>query len=860
MNKRPLFWAVMCFALGEVLYIVADKGDKISTALVVLICLALIYRRLNVKWYKLIIYTVMLTAGFARIAWEEDNSPYYKLFGRGEYETVSVEYGDYTIEHMSGQRHEEYDYLRDEYVNGEDYDAYINGENDDAYSYGLDNNMKRYESISGVGIVDNVSLGSSGYSLTVLINYSETDSKSITDAYRIIIYGVSEQFNIGEHVRVDGEVMAFVPTGNPGEFNRANYYKARGIVGYGFQSSMSLWLLEGEVGLWYKLKFALYNLRGALEKSLESICDEKSKALYSGILLGDKTDISHKDMLLYRLAGIAHIFAISGLHIGIAGGLLYKLLRKCGVKFLPAALCSMFITVLYGIMTGFSFSTIRAVVMLGLSLLGEVLGRRYDLLTGIGLALGVLLIGQPFRILDGGLLLSFGAVAGVAVSQYIVKLLENIKGFKKLQKKKNRLLYAVISGFIFSQGINLVTIPLIAYTYFQIPMYSVFLNVIIVPLMSVTVFCGFLGALFGLVNQFFGSLIILPGVWSLRLYQGICTLLQSLPCDVINTGKPQLIELIIYYVVLFICLLCLNPVYISRLRIWIHNRKKKWIPYMRLRAMSYAVMGTIILIGVVGLVAVRYSGPKEEIIFLDVGQGDGTLIKTESGINMIVDGGSTSSDSLGEYVVYPALLAKNMGHIDYWFISHLDEDHISGLKYLLDLELDAGIKIDNIVLSYNLKGNVDSWLMEEARAKGINIIYMKQGDALVDKSFVIEAVHPGEAFDSDDRNEQSLVISYRTDKISVLFTGDIGEQGINAILEEETISGEYDILKVPHHGSKYSYSMLFLDEIEADVAVISCANRNSYGHPHKEITEGLTNAGCQIYRTDYMGAIWVTLP
>ncbi|MBO5389659.1 MAG: DNA internalization-related competence protein ComEC/Rec2 [Lachnospiraceae bacterium] len=841
MNKRPLFWAVMCFALGEVLYIVADKGNKISTTLVVLICLAIIYRKLKVKWFKVVVYSLMLMVGFLRISWEDACYPYYKLFGPVEYEIGEAYYGGYSVEHLTAQ-----------YGN-----ALCWKDSSDEYgSYSQEyNNLGRYTNINGAGVVEDVTTGGSGYNLTVLINYSETDRGNIGNSYRIILYGIAEKYSIGDCVRVEGELVAFVPRGNPGEFNRGNYYKARGIVGYSFQGAMLVSWVGKDDGLWYRLKSVLYGFRDELEKSLEGICDDDSKGLYSGILLGDKADIPDKDMLLYRMSGIAHIFAISGLHIGIIGGVLYKLLRKFGIRFLPSSILAVGLTVLYGIMTGFSFSTMRAIVMLGLSLLGEVLGRRYDLLTGIGLALGVLLIGQPFRILDGGLLLSFGAVAGVAVSKYIVKLFENIKSFRQLQRKKTRRLYSMVSSVIFAMGINLVTVPLIAYTYFQIPLYGVLLNVIIVPLMSLTVFCGFFGVLLGLVNQFFARLVILPGVWSLKIYQGMCTLFQELPFDVINTGKPHIIELIIYYSVLCVSLICLNPSYISRLRKWIHHRKKKWIPYMQLRIVGCLVAAMAIIIGSAGVITVRCLYDREKVIFLDVGQGDGTLIKTANGTNIVVDTGSTTNDSLGEYVVYPALLAENMGHIDYWFISHLDEDHTSGLEYMLSLEIDVGITIDNIVLSRNVKEFGSDSLIELAIAKGINIIYMQQGDVLTDKSFVIEAVHPGDTFELEDKNEQSLVLSYKTDKISILFTGDIGEQGINAIMKDGIISGRYNILKVPHHGSKYSYSMLFLDKLEAEVAVISCAERNSYGHPHKDMLEGLICSGCDIYRTDNMGAI-----
>ena len=141
--------------------------------------------------------------------------------------------------------------------------------------------------------------------------------------------------------------------------------------------------------------------------------------------------------------------------------------------------------------------------------------------------------------------------------------------------------------------------------------------------------------------------------------------------------------------------------------------------------------------------------------------------------------------------------------------------------------------------------------------KGINIIYMHKGDKITNDSFAIEALHPSSGFESDDKNEQSLVIDYRSDNVSILFTGDIGKQGIEAILKSKSISNNYDILKVPHHGSKYSCSIGFLNSVNAEIAIISCGYRNSYGHPHEDMIEGLKDLDCDVYRTDYMGAIIV---
>ncbi len=856
MNNRPLFWAVMCFALGEVLYIIAGRGSEISTALVVLICVAFIIIRLKLDWKKKFLYVIALVIGLVRGWYGEQCYMGNALFGYGEYETQQLKQDGYSISYLTGVTYDGNGYLREQV------------------------------SVEGVGIVDQVAeSGSGGYNVTVELLISKTGEIEITRAYKVIIYSVDSSFAIGDMVYVEGIIRAFVPTGNPGEFDRRSYYKARGIAGYGIGSNVSVLLVNEEVQsaatflkheellymgqlekAWYGLRNSLNEARQYFTNVLYQICDDSSAEVYAGILLGDKGRIPDEDMLLYRLSGIAHIFAISGLHIGIVGGLLYKLLRKMGLRFLPSAGLAMGMTLLYGVMTGFSFSTIRAVVMLAMYLGGQVIGRKYDMLTGMGLALGILLVVEPYRMLDGGLLLSFGAVSGVVLAKYIIKLLEKRKEFRKLQKKKYRWLYSIISAIIFSVGINVVTTPLIAYMYYQVPLYSALLNMLVVPLMTLTVYCGFFGVLLGCVSTFWGGIVIYPGVISLKLYQELCGLFQKLPVAVINTGKPHIAELVLYYIVLLVTVVCLNTETIAWVRRGIHKSTRKWMPYERLRRIGILIVVMCVVVCGGAAMVVRSNRVAEEIVFLDVGQGDGAIICTKKGTNIVVDLGSSSNESLGEYVACPALLTQCRGTVDYWFISHFDKDHMSGLMYILQSDIDMGITIKNVVVSENsfyMEGRmsddvIDSQgleLLELARKKGINVISMKTGDYITDGSFTMKALHPIESFVSGDRNEQSLVLSYESKEISVLFTGDVGVEAIGTMMDREAINVDYDILKVPHHGSRYSLRLDFLQATNPETAIVSCGRNNLYGHPHEQVVDAIYNLGCSLYRTDYIGAI-----
>lgn len=247
----------------------------------------------------------------------------------------------------------------------------------------------------------------------------------------------------------------------------------------------------------------------------------------------------------------------------------------------------------------------------------------------------------------------------------------------------------------------------------------------------------------------------------------------------------------------------------------------------------------------------------EQVTFLDVGQGDGILIRTEAGTNLVIDGGSVSRDSLGEYVLLPALRSLAMTRVDYWFVSHTDADHISGLLDILALGELSGVHIENLVVSaYAVQDEEMSELIHLASGQGISVYYMDVGEYVTDgESFLMRCLHPDSAFTAEDKNEASLALEYQSNYFRMLFTGDMGADALRYMLTEEMRGAgrKYDVVKAPHHGSKYSCMEELYDM--TDAVVISCGQNNRYGHPHEEVIRLLEEKNIRIYRTDYDGAV-----
>ena len=271
-----------------------------------------------------------------------------------------------------------------------------------------------------------------------------------------------------------------------------------------------------------------------------------------------------------------------------------------------------------------------------------------------------------------------------------------------------------------------------------------------------------------------------------------------------------------------------------------------------------------------------------ELDILDVGQGDGIFLRTEEEHTIFVDGGSTSEKQVGTYRVLPFLKYKGVRQIDFWLVSHTDEDHISGLREALK----AGYEIERLVFSeYIVRDEAYEELCDLAEENGTQILYVTAGDTLHLGNARIHVLYPkaesnmsfvargnNAAFtvrqnSALDKNSTSLVFLYEEEGFLALFTGDIGSEqeqevldAVESLVAQKVISDvEVDVYKVAHHGSKYSNSEEFLRVLMPEISVISCAERNRYGHPHAETLERLDEVGCKVFRTDRIGQIRITM-
>ena len=307
----------------------------------------------------------------------------------------------------------------------------------------------------------------------------------------------------------------------------------------------------------------------------------------------------------------------------------------------------------------------------------------------------------------------------------------------------------------------------------------------------------------------------------------------SLPAGLIRSGKPENWQIIVFYLGL-LGILCLS----------------KKIP---------RVAGIISAILLSGIFMIRPTGGVQ-MTMLDVGQGECIYIETENGHDYLYDGGSTSKNDTGTWQIIPFLKYEGVTRLELIFVSHCDKDHISGIPEILEYAAEGNLEVGGIVLAAGSPDDeMRSGLIYAAKKAGVAVYQMGMGDLIKDGECRFEAVYPDRENQGDDRNAASLVIRFvREDRngevFSALFTGDVEAEGEKKILRQIPETG---ILDVAHHGSETSSCADFLDRIKPDLALISCGENNSYGHPHEDVLYRFRERKIPVLVTAQAGAITV---
>lgn len=684
----------------------------------------------------------------------------------------------------------------------------------------------------------------------------------------------AEDIPLGSYVTLEGSFAPIAPATNPGEFDAAAYYQTIGVGG-----RLNRATLLGQGSECWPMREWLYEMRLLLEARLYRTFSEEHAGIMCALLLGDRGGLEERVEDLYRQSGILHILSISSLHITILGLSLYKLLRYFRVPVGPAAVAGCLLLLLYGCLTGFGVSACRAIGMYLIRMLGEVLGRTYDMLTALGVVGAIMIWQNPYYLQHTGFLLSFSSVLGVGV------LYPALQGMRKPRPQQTEDKSTVLRFFIgvgkslqqsalASLSVVLATLPVQLWCYYEVPVYSVFINLLVLPFVKPLMLAGLLAMLFPGV----GLPAMAAGV-ILRWYEWLCGSFTGLPFHTWNPGCPNLWQIGVYYLILGAIVLVRKK--ICSLEICGTKVRSKEVRGMKARGLK--TLGFIekaatlaALICAVLLLGFRPSA-ENRVTFLDVGQGDCIFVQTASGENYLFDCGSTGRTGVGEYVLVPFLKYNGIQTLDAVFVSHPDADHANGITELLFMGQESGVEIRQLILpdiaeeicEEQLGELIEAALQAEQRFP-VDIRFISAGDAWNCGTARFTCLNPTAGWDTEDSNEYSecFYVEFlqkaagkreKSEIMTMLLTGDVEGKGEEALLEQLSRRGigQVDVLKVAHHGSGGSTSEALLELIQPRLSVISCGKDNRYGHPHPELLERLEDCGCLIFQTQESGAVTV---
>lgn len=649
---------------------------------------------------------------------------------------------------------------------------------------------------------------------------------------RMLVYLADiKEFPLGSDLSLSGTVYPIEEPTNPGQFDSRLYYEQKGIsCTFYAEHAQILSVHPQPVRQW------LASLQKRLGSVYEQVLEEPDSGLIKAMVLGQKEELDAQIRMLYQRNGIAHLLAISGLHVSLVGMGLYRLLRRVTGSFAAAGIPSLLFLAAYGWMTGGSISTIRAAVMCGMAILADLIGRTYDMLTGIGVSALLLMLASPLSARQSAFLLSYGAVLAIALIPPVWKLYQERAG-------------RAGQAWMASLSVLMMTFPLLLCFFYEYPLYSTLLNLLVIPLMSVLMFFGLLCGGLGLFSTAAARPCATVCHLILTLYEEVGRRCLALPGAVLSIGSPAAWKVLLYYATLACGLLLLYKE---------KRRKKYWRkrePFRPRRGVLAAGLCPLLLC--LCLLCLR-TGRGLEIRMLDVGQGDSVYLRSPGGTTCLFDGGSSNVKQAGTYRILPFLKWSGVRTLDYVFLSHMDQDHINGLLELVKDGVEGGgLRIGHAVFP-RLAEKDEAYKETEQvfREAGIEILYLGAGDRLEQDAFSLTCLWPVETAVSDDRNDLSMVVLAEYGDFQMLFTGDIGEETERKLLSGRGLR-QAEVLKTAHHGSRHSSGAAFLSRVRPAVSLISCSAANRYGHPGEETLQRLEDAGGRVFITKDCGAIRV---
>ena len=683
----------------------------------------------------------------------------------------------------------------------------------------------RYDvAISGV-IAEDPTLDAENDRIFCRLRDVRVDGERLGCDLRLYLHGGVKslaRIRYGQGVSLTGHLFAPDAPRNPGEFDFGRYLWRYGMAGYATGNLADAELTPARSSL----RGGFYAFRRAVSARIEELFPH-SAALVKALVLGERRDMDDDLRDSFARAGVAHLLAISGMHVTLLAMALTLLLGKVlsrRVNFLIVSLALLF----YGALAGFGASIVRAILMYIALGCAPVAGRMPDSFTRVGLAFLLMLIVQPLYILDAGFALSFSAVAGIlCLTPLLQRAFAPLEAWLRPRRRGflpglPRQAVKWISGMICATiAAQLGTLPCVVASYGTLPLLGTLTNLAAVPLAMAALALSLAALLLSCLFKPLGMLLAFAPDLLFQLLVRVTELGAALPLSEFRLRRFPA------YLSAAYALLIVFASDLTRLKYWKRTACLLLLPVLAAAALG---LGTL-------------AGRGLSVLFLDVGQGDCAMVAAQ-GNYYLVDTGPWGTGA-ADYIEREGI------HLSGVFLSHPHADHAGGLARVLLVDTPDAIYLPAGWFAVDSDSGIFETL-EIAQDMGVQLMEVERGDVIdLSPQITAEVVHPAGDYEPPSTNSISMVLLVRYGQGSVLFTGDLPSAD-----EPEDLPNA-DVLKVAHHGAANGTSVWQVAAVSPSVAVVQVGRRNSYGHPSEETLARLAEAGARIYRNDRDGAVRV---
>ncbi|MFQ5449392.1 MAG: ComEC/Rec2 family competence protein [Nitrospinaceae bacterium] len=681
---------------------------------------------------------------------------------------------------------------------------------------------------------------------------------------------------------------------NPGRFDYRRYMEARGIAVIGSLGRKTSIQKLGTFRLpvMTALRIAL---RHRLLSTLNHLFPGEEGALLQGMLFGDKTALSREIRETYIATGIAHLLAVSGLHIGFVAAAAYMLVwpmmfyglyrirpewSQSGTSRKVAVFLCFFPVIFYMFLVGAKVSVVRSGIMVLAVLAAILVNRERHLFNALLAAAFLILAWNPKAVQDVGFQLSFGALAAILFvmhhlnqlwrdpvdrlgepswAQKIIRGDYSQEAGNSIWQGIHQRLQRVFAGCGFiSLAVLFGTLPILIFHFNRVSLVGVFLNLILVPCASVLIPLALFLICLGAAAPVLAGILAVPVYYLLKGFILLPGIVSSWSFASLYVPTPPRPWFFLYYALLF-----------GGIFAWGWSRKDSRDSAPRNVFNERGLQGVLVLSAVwviVWFIWPRFPELKSgtlKVSILDVGQGESIFIEFPDRKTMILDGGGFFKNVLdvGKLVVAPFLWNQGLRHIDYLAVTHSDNDHISGLESLADL-FSVGYYLDGFP---GTKDGRIARLKGKLLKKGAIWVPLKVGKVFRIGNAALVPLSPeprmletrGVAAHNRVGNDLSLVLRLEYKRFSMLLTGDIGRK-TESYLVQKSAPLRSRILKGPHHGSRFSNTPGFIKAVGPSEVIFSAGYLNRMRLPAPEVVRRYEKAGVHVWRTDLDGAIRIT--